>query len=37
MELEVYNKEDLPSNIALIFEDESYEEIPKNKIKNTPT
>lgn len=34
MELEVYNKEDLPSNIALIFEDESYEEIPKDKIKN---
>lgn len=34
MELEVYNKEDLPSNIVLIFEDESYEEIPKDKIKN---
>lgn len=34
MELEVYNKEDLPSNIALIFEDESYKEIPKDKIKN---
>lgn len=37
MELEekdVYNKENLPSNIVLIFEDESYEEIPKDKIKN---
>lgn len=33
-EKEVYNKEDLPSNIVLIFEDESYEEIPKDKIKN---
>lgn len=32
-EKEVYNKENLPSNIVLIFEDESYEEIPKDKIK----
>lgn len=33
-EKEVYNKENLPSNIVLIFENESYEEIPKDKIKN---